>query len=169
MGDESLLPQTIETPVEDNPEQVKLKEKTKVTSTTKTKKKFQKSFLSGASSVFQMLLFIVFWLAPGFLLGFGGGSYYQYKRLAPYVQQNWRLSTELLKLERIVSFMDNLIVYDDKWEYRMKQGFIECNYNPYLFPEAYDDDYETKEYSYGKKNNKESASTKEDSKNDLGY
>ena len=58
--DEPLLPQTIETPVEDNPEQVKMKVKEKV-SASKTKKKF----LAGASSVLQLVLFTVLWIAPG--------------------------------------------------------------------------------------------------------
>ena len=39
---------------------------------------------------------------PGFLLGFSGGSYYQYKKLAPYVNQNWKLTTELWKVENIL-------------------------------------------------------------------
>ena len=30
---------------------------------------------------------------PGFLLGFSGGSYYQYKKLAPYVNQNCSTTT----------------------------------------------------------------------------
>ena len=77
----------------------------------------------------------------GFLLGFSGGSYYQYKKLAPYVNQNWKLSTELWKLESMISLMDNLLVYEEKgvaekWFYRLRQGAIECNYNPFIVPSS---------------------------------
>ena len=77
----------------------------------------------------------------GFLLGFSGGSYYQYKKMAPYVNQNWRLSTELYKMESMISVMNNLLVYEekgvaDKWFYRLRQGVIECNYNPYMLPSS---------------------------------
>ena len=69
--DELLLTQTIETPVEDNPEQIKVNKKiitkTKVTTVTntRTKKKFLKSFLTGAFSVFHLVLLLGIWLAPG--------------------------------------------------------------------------------------------------------
>ena len=71
----------------------------------------------------------------GFLLGFSGGSYYQYKKLAPYVNQNWKLSTELWKVENILYVMNNVLVYEEKgeaekWFYRVRQGVIECNYSP---------------------------------------
>ena len=77
----------------------------------------------------------------GFLLGFSGGSYYQYKKMAPYVNQNWRLSTELYKMESMISVMNNLLVYEekgvaDKWFYRVRQGGIECNYIPYILPSS---------------------------------
>ena len=52
----------------------------------------------------------------GFLLGFSGGSYYQYKKLAPYVNQNWKLSTELWKVENILYVMNNVLVYEEKGE-----------------------------------------------------
>ena len=72
---------------------------------------------------------------PGFLLGFSGGSYYQYKKLAPYVNQNWKLTTELWKVENILYVMNNLLVYEEKaevdhWFYRVRQGTIEYNYIP---------------------------------------
>ena len=56
--------------------------------------------------------------------------------MAPYVNQNWKLSTELWKMESMISVMNNLLVYEEKgetdqWFYRLRQGYVECNYNPY--------------------------------------
>ena len=56
--------------------------------------------------------------------------------MAPYVNQNWKLSTELWKMESMISVMNNLLVYEEKgeadqWFYRMRQGYIQCNYIPY--------------------------------------
>ena len=87
------------------------------------------------------LIILTFIALLGFLLGFSGGSYYQYKRMAPYINQNWRLSTELYKMESMISVMDNLLVYEEKgvaekWFYRLGQGGIECNYNPYVLPSS---------------------------------
>ena len=67
----------------------------------------------------------------GFLLGFSGGRYYAYKRMAPDCNQNRQLSTELYKLENMVSELDNLVVIskNEEWVYKMKQGFILCSYN----------------------------------------
>ena len=61
--------------------------------------------------------------------------------MAPYVNQNWKLSTELWKLESMISLMDNLLVYEekgvaDKWYYRLRQGAIECNYKPFIDPSS---------------------------------
>ena len=55
--------------------------------------------------------------------------------MAPYVNQNWKLSTELWKMESMISVMNNLLVYEEKgeaenWFYRLSQGYIECKYNP---------------------------------------
>ena len=62
--EEPLLPQVIETPPED-----KAQVPNTTTSTTKTKKKkFLKSCMAGASSVFQLVLFLVLWLTPGRIL-----------------------------------------------------------------------------------------------------
>ena len=73
--DEPLLPQTVETTVEGltdqgSPKKEKSGAKAKVTiTTTKTKKKkFLKSCMAGASSVFQLVLFLVLWLTPGRIL-----------------------------------------------------------------------------------------------------
>ena len=51
------------------------------------------------------------------------------------MQQNWRLSTELWKLESMIAVMDNLLVYEEKgvaekWSYTVGRGSIECHYNP---------------------------------------
>ena len=63
--EEPLLPQVIETPPEDKTQVPN----TTTTSTTKTKKKkFLKSCMAGASSVFQLVLFLVLWLTPGRIL-----------------------------------------------------------------------------------------------------
>ena len=66
-NDEFLLPETIETPMENQKDPGT---GVKITSTmTKTKKKkFLKSFLCGASSVLRLVLFGVLYLAPGILL-----------------------------------------------------------------------------------------------------
>ena len=66
-NDEFLLPETIETPMENQKDPGT---GVKITSTmAKTKKKkFLKSFLCGASSVLRLVLFGVLYLAPGILL-----------------------------------------------------------------------------------------------------
>jgi len=144
--DKPLLPQTIESPEEstagtENP--VKLqKSGSKVPKKKTDSKMVFEFFIDGLSALFYVLLFLVLWLAPGILLGFSGGSYYQYKRMAPYVNQdykllgeNWKLSTELWKVESILAGMDNLLVYErgdrvEKWVYNLKEGSVECNYIP---------------------------------------
>ena len=69
--DEPLLPQTIETPVEDvavqnKPDQVKEKKSDgKVTKKKSAPKKFLRGFLDGLANLFYMILFLVLWLAPG--------------------------------------------------------------------------------------------------------
>ena len=126
----------------------------------------------------------------GLLLGFSGGSYYQYQRMAPYVNLNARLSSQLWKMESMITGMNNLMVYEEKgaekWGYKMQQGFVECYYNPYGLPpvsttttpatptaELAEEDYEYKEYpNYdSKENTKENTkeSAEEDSKNDLVF
>jgi len=146
--EEPLLPQTIETAEEEPavatkeiPEKVK-KSGSKVSKEKAKPKKFMDFFIDGLASLFYVLLFLVLWLAPGILLGFTGGSYYQYKRMAPYVNQdykllgeNWKLSTELWKVESILAGMDNVLVYEkgdkvEKWVYNLREGSVECNYSP---------------------------------------
>ena len=120
--------------------------------------------------------------------------------MAPYINQNWRLSTELYKMESMISVMDNLLVYKEKgvaekWFYRLSQGGIECNYNPYVLPSStttpppstvaplapskpdHDEDYEdmfnVKEYPDGngdtKKDTKDGEYIEDYSKNDPYY
>merc|ERR1719412_1520313 len=143
--EEPFLPETIEPPVEipDNPG-TSVRAKINITKTKK--KKFLNCFLDGASFVFL-------WLVPGLLLGFICGGYYEYKRMAPCLHQNWRLATELREVEGLVSVMDNIRLYKEQevWLYRMKQGVIGCSYSPNGVPPtptstkpAYDDDYESK-------------------------
>ena len=62
--DEYLLPETIETPME-NQEDPGTGAKITSTKTKTKKKKFLKSFLCGASSVLRLVLFGVLYLAPG--------------------------------------------------------------------------------------------------------
>ena len=76
------------------------------------------------------------------MLGFSGGSYYQYQRMAPYVRQeynlinrNWRLATELKKVDSILSGMSNLQLFKESgevvsWEYSLMQGSVMCSYIP---------------------------------------
>ena len=76
------------------------------------------------------------------MLGFSGGSYYQYQRMAPYVRQeynlinrNWRLATELKKVDSILSGMSNLQLFKESgevvsWEYSLTQGSVMCSYSP---------------------------------------
>ena len=76
------------------------------------------------------------------MLGFSGGSYYQYQRMAPYVRQeynlinrNWRLATELKKVDSILSGMSNLQLFKESgevvsWEYILMQGSVMCSYIP---------------------------------------
>ena len=65
--DEFLLPETIETPME-NQEDPGTGAKITSTKTKTKKKKFLKSFLYGASSVLRLVLFGVLFLAPGIVL-----------------------------------------------------------------------------------------------------
>merc|ERR1711972_1172876 len=89
--------------------------------------KLTDSIMDGLASLFYVILFLILWLAPGIMLGFSGGSYYQYQRMAPYVRQeynlinrNWRLATELKKESgEVVS-----------WEYSLTQGSVMCSYSP---------------------------------------
>ena len=143
--EEPFLPETIETPVEnpDNPG-TDVSAKIKTTKTKKTKKfLFLNCFLDGASFVFLWLVpgiiqivlivsILVFKPSyPGLLLGFICGGYYEYQRMAPGLQQNWRLSTELREVESLVSVMNNIRVCrkQEVWLYRMKQGVIGCSYS----------------------------------------
>ena len=65
--DEFLLPETIETPME-NQEDPGTGAKITSTKTKTKKKKFLKSFLREASSVLRLALFVVLYLAPGIVL-----------------------------------------------------------------------------------------------------
>merc|ERR1711973_790799 len=109
----------------------------------KTKqKKLTDSILDGLASLFYVILFLILWLTPGIMLGFSGGSYYQYQRMAPYVRQeynlinrNWRLATELKKVDSILSGMSNLQLFKESgevvnWEYSLMQGSVMCSYIP---------------------------------------
>merc|ERR1712029_1056481 len=105
----------------------------------KTKQnKLTDSIMDGLAS----LVFLILWLTPGIMLGFSGGSYYQYQRMAPYVRQeynlinrNWRLATELKKVDSILSGMSNLQLFKESgevvsWEYSLTQGSVMCSYSP---------------------------------------
>jgi len=146
--EDPLLPQTIEDSVEKaavkkNPD--KLKEKLHGSEATKKKngrKKFIASLIDWTLSLIYALLFMILWLAPGFMMGWGVGGYYQGKRLEPYVRRgwklsmaNWKLATELLKVEDILLRMESVDLYMDdgevvQWNYTLKEGNVFCSYSP---------------------------------------
>ena len=110
------------------------------------------------------------------MLGFSGGSYYQYRRMAPYVRQeynlinwNWKLATELMKVESILTGMSNLQVFEERnqvesWEYTLRQGSVQCFYNPTSITTAVNTDYDyiSKEENIQQKENVEQKETKEE-------
>lgn len=146
---EPLLPQTIEDSqektadaVKENPDLKKVKVSVSGSKASK-KKKIIDYLIHGTASLFTTLFFVFLWLAPGILIGWGGGSYYQYKRMEPYVSRgwkiaihNWKLVTELEKVEDILLRMENVDLYMDdgevvQWAYTLKEGNVLCKYNPY--------------------------------------
>ena len=110
------------------------------------------------------------------MLGFSGGSYYQYRRMAPYVRQeynlinrNWKLATELMKVESILTGMSNLQVFEERnqvesWEYTLRQGSVECYYNPASVTTAVntDNDYLLGEENIQLKESVQQEETKEE-------
>merc|ERR1711973_906750 len=144
--DEPLLPilesqENVEDSVAKEPTEKAKKSGLKVNKKTK-QKKLTDSILDGLASLFYVILFLILWLTPGIMLGFSGGSYYQYQRMAPYVRQeynlinrNWRLATELKKVDSILSGMSNLQLFKESgevvsWEYSLVQGSVMCSYIP---------------------------------------
>ena len=57
-------------------------------------------------------------------------------RMAPVLNQNFKLSTKLWEVTSMISEMDNIRVLEEKnawdWLYEMKQGFVECRSRPWL-------------------------------------
>jgi len=149
---EPLLPQTTEDAEEktadaakENPELMKVKVSVSGSKATKKKtgsKKYIDYLINGTASLFYTLFFVFLWLAPGILLGWAGGSYYQGKRMEPYVSRgwklaidNWKLVTELRKVEDILLRMENVHLYMEEgevaqWAYTLKDGNVLCRFNP---------------------------------------
>merc|ERR1711973_674853 len=144
--DEPLLPilesqENVEDSVAKEPTEKAKKSGLKVNKKTK-QKKLTDSIMDGLASLFYVIPFLILWLTPGIMLGFSGGSYYQYQRMAPYVRQeynlinrNWRLATELKKVDSILSGMSNLQLFKESgevvnWEYSLMQGSVMCSYIP---------------------------------------
>ena len=91
----------------------------------------------------------------GLLLGFSGGSYYQYRRMAPDVRQ------EYMKMESILTEERNQV---ESWEYTLRQGSVECYYNPASVTTAVntDNDYMLGEENIQLKGSVQQAETKEE-------
>ena len=70
------------------------------------------------------------------MLGWGCGQLYQDQRMAPGLNQNFKLSTKLWEVASMISEMDNIRVLEEKnaweWQYEMTQGFVECRSRLYL-------------------------------------